>query len=151
MTTLEMEVAIMSMFNVRQNIIVPNVHWGAHVHECDLLVLSQNNYATEVEIKISIPDLLADKKKAHGHYSNRISRLFFAVPKCIEERALIEIPERAGLISVYDNKVTHLARNCKRNTKAEKWSDKERLKLAHLGAMRIITLKRNMIKILGGN
>ena len=61
-TTLEMETLLMNHFNYLQNIIVPNVSNGIFhkehgwLHECDLLVLSKANYATEIEIKISKAD-----------------------------------------------------------------------------------------------
>lgn len=53
MTTLEMEIALMEYFGVRQNLVVPNAWWGLQGlnHECDLVRLSKNGYATEIEIK----------------------------------------------------------------------------------------------------
>ena len=63
MKTIEVEVAIMQHFDVRRNVIVPNVSWGifrpgiGQLHEIDLLVLSGSNYATEVEIKVTKADL----------------------------------------------------------------------------------------------
>ncbi len=141
MNTLEIEIAMMRRLGVRQNLIVPNVSWGiANLHECDLLVLSKQNYATEIEIKISRADLLADSKKRHGHYHNHIARLFFAVPESLGNIALQSIPDRAGLY-VVKNKRVKLARQCRRNPQAVRWTDKERLKLAHLGTMRILGLK----------
>ena len=89
MTTLEIEIALMEHFNVRQNSIVPNISWGiANLHECDILVLSKSNYATEVEIKISKSGLLKDKEKKHGHNHNHIARLYFAVPKKLKRNSL---------------------------------------------------------------
>ena len=65
-TTLEVELSLMKHFNFRENVIVNGVHWGMVIngkplHECDLLILSKANYATEVEIKISKSDLLSLK------------------------------------------------------------------------------------------
>ena len=86
MKTIDVEIAIMQMYGVRKNIIVPNCSWGikregvGELHECDLLILSKDNYATEIEIKISKQDLLKDKDKPHAHDSDFIKRLFFAVP-----------------------------------------------------------------------
>lgn len=66
MKTIELEIAIMEYFGIRQNLIVPNVSWGMNgLHECDVLILSKAGYATEVEIKISKPDLLKDRDKKH--------------------------------------------------------------------------------------
>lgn len=53
MSEKEMQYAIANALGFRQNIIVPNVSWGAGLHECDLLVISKYNWATEIEIKIS--------------------------------------------------------------------------------------------------
>ncbi len=151
MNALEIEVAMMQELNIRQNIIVPNVSWGiAGLHECDLLVLSKHNYAAEVEIKCSKSDLVGDGKKRHGHYHNHIARFFFAVPECMEAVALETIPDRAGLYIVREGRGTlprvRLVKNCRRNTKAVQWTDKERSKLAHLGTMRILGLKKKLIQ-----
>jgi len=152
MTTLEMEICLMQFFNIRYNVIVPNISWGiANLHECDLLVLSKSNYATEVEIKISKSDLMKDKKKKHGHWHNHITRLYYAVPNKLVDTALTEIPSRAGLISckkapngsLYAKKV----KECKRNMKSHKWTDTEKAKLCHLGTMRILGLKKKISKL----
>ena len=75
MKTLEMEIALMRKFDVRRNIIVPNICWGMNLHECDLLSITKKGYATEIEIKVSKPDLRADRDKTHGHRSNKIEFL----------------------------------------------------------------------------
>ena len=77
-TTPEMECRLADYFGYRKNLIVPNVYWGLDMHECDLLVLSQAGYATEIEIKISIADLRADAKKVHGHRSG--GRIKYSIP-----------------------------------------------------------------------
>lgn len=60
----DIEIAIAKMFNYRMNVIVPNVSWGLGLRcECDLLIVSQRRYATEIEIKVSKSDIKADKKK----------------------------------------------------------------------------------------
>lgn len=148
MNTLEIEIIMMKFLTPRRNIVVPNVSWGvANLHECDILALSTNNYATEIEIKISKADLKADKKKFHNHRHNHIARFYFAVPSDLVEVALNEIPERAGLYSVEREKTPKLIKQCKRNQNCIKWTNKERLKLAHLGAMRIIGLKNKILKL----
>ena len=152
MNTLDIEIALIDHFGFLRNIIVPNVSWGMgrlngkDLHECDLLVLSKSNYATEIEIKISNPDLIADTKKKHRHYHNHIARFYFAVPKKLTETALEIIPERAGLYAVKKEGV-ELIKRCVRNKNSVQWSEAERLKLAHLGTMRILGLKRKIAKI----
>jgi len=143
-----------------------------NIHECDLLCLSKSGYATEVELKISRSDLLADKKKKHQHKSAKIKYLYFAVPYYLKETALECIPERAGLYvfgregmepSVrplyytcgnagrkYASAGVHLikkVRKAKINKAAEKWPDQARLHTAHLGAMRIGGLKKKIYKL----
>ena len=162
MKTIEIEVALMNHLNIRTNIIVPNVSWafnamheGKHgifsrsLHECDLLVLSKSNYATEIEIKISKNDLLKDKEKKHKHDHNLIKYLYFAVPKSLKELALEKIPKRSGLYVIYQNKKRIIIK-CERkaiiNKESIRWSDKQRYHLAHIGAMRIYNLKKKLIK-----
>jgi hypothetical protein len=148
MKTLDLEIAVMEFFGVRRNVVVPNVSWGiANLHECDVLVLSTSNYATEIEIKVSRADLLKDKKKEHGHYHNHIARFYYAVPEKLQDLALEVIPKRAGLLicTKYRNGLTiKKIKECKRNTRAHRWSDRERYKLAHLGTMRILGLKKKL-------
>ena len=153
MKTIDIEVAIMQYYGIRQNIIIPNISWGMffeknYLHECDLLILSKSNYATEVEIKISKADLLKDKEKKHGHFHSHIKYLWFAVPEKLKEIALKEIPERAGLFILHkweDNRITvHIVKKAKAQKNSIKWTDKQRLKLAELGCMRILGLKKKI-------
>jgi hypothetical protein len=130
-------------------------------HECDLLMLSKAGYATEVEIKVSKSDLIADKKKRHGHrdYKNRIKYLYFAIPEKLKDD-IDHIPERAGIIVVREG--TALRYNseagkriptdyvtCDIIRKPEtmstyKFTDSERYQLARLGALRIWGLKKKI-------
>lgn len=151
MKTIDLEVAMMSSLNMKQNIVVPNVSWGIWdagrpLHECDILVLTRNRYAMEIEIKISKADLLQDKNKLHGHNHNLIARFYFAVPEDLGDYALKNIPERSGLYVVYHQNDCKLVRKCQRNKYALQWTEKQQLKLAHLGCMRILTLKKKLIK-----
>ncbi len=149
-TTPEMEIAIANHFGFRKNLIVPNVKWGLRLngkpmHECDLLILTKNRYIWEVEIKVSKADLIADKKKAHGHISSNVKRLYFALPHYIEDY-IQHIPDRAGVILVNKPR-TRLSCEVVRPAKNEKGyqlSDKEVLKMAMLGAMRIWNLKQKL-------
>ena len=148
-TTLEMEIQLMKYLNVRQNIIVPNVFWGLGLnYECDLVRLSKNNYATEIEIKTSKQDLLRDKNKRWGHYSKLFKYLYFAVPGELEKIALQEIPERAGLFVFKENDYKHKkifeVKKPRLNKGCIQWDAKKRLKLAELGTMRILGLKEGI-------
>ena len=150
MKTIEMEILLASHFDFRQKLIVPNVSWGLWIdhkplHECDLLICTQNNYLWEVEIKISMSDLKADKKKSHGHYHKAIKRLYFAVPENFKNYEK-HIPNRAGIITVGEDGPCKIVRKAKENKKAMSISNKQKAHLAHLGAMRIWGLKRKVNK-----
>lgn len=138
----QIEIAVARYFNPRQNLIVPNVWWGlGFKHELDLVVLTKCGYAYEVEIKVSHADIKADLKKSHGHSSNRISRLYFAVP--VELSNDENIPASAGILSVELKNGTYVVRKVKeaKRKEARPFRDDERLKLAELGTMRIWSLK----------
>jgi len=153
MTAPEIELAVGEYFNVRTNVIVPNISWGMFIHECDLLVLTPAGYAYEVEIKTSKSDLIADKQKSHGHKSNLIKFLYFAIPSnllpCIEH-----IPERAGVIEVYENSrypgyiKCRIIRKPEVNKLAKKWNDKDKFNLARLGTMRMWPLKHSLLNLM---
>jgi len=153
-TTLEMEIAVAQYFNPRVNLTVPNVSWGLNLYEIDLLVLTKNNYAYEVELKISRADLKRDLQKRHGHRSydpdnprkdGKISRLYFAIPDYLQCSADL-IPGHAGIL-VVGNELSDTTVQCVRNPKINhsyQWSDAQRLALLRLGAMRIWTLKKQL-------
>lgn len=155
MNTLQMEVALMQHFGIRNNYIVPNVSWGIQrntewLHECDLLVLSQSRYATEVEIKVSMADLKKDQEKGHGHSSPFIKFLYFAVPLELYEKGVEEyVPERAGIIAVksmmFDDYIVKVMRKPKYNKYCWQWTEKELFQLLRLGTMRIYNLKYNLL------
>jgi hypothetical protein len=151
MNTLEMEIALSLHFNYRQNLIVPNVSWGMYLmgrplHECDLLICTGSGYLWEVEIKVSKSDLLADKKKKHGHFHPALKRLYFAIPEKLSPY-IGEIQDNAGVIVVSKRSriCCEVVRPAK-NKKGLALNMKQRLKLAELGAMRIWGVKQKLIK-----
>lgn len=160
--TLDMEVAVAGYFGVRQNLIVPNVSWGMFAYEVDLCILSPAGYATEVEIKVDRSDLIKDKEKRHGHRSEIIKYLYFAIPEHLK-KDIEHIPERAGVIIVkwnppwdnriYDGRLSEGWWSCKKIREAEinvkyKWTDQQRLDLLRLAAMRVWNLKTKLQKAL---
>ena len=149
-----MEVKLAKHFNYKQNLIVPNISWGLYLnhntlHECDLLVLTTSNYLWEIEIKISKSDLIADKKKWHGHHNPNIKRLYFAIPEYLKD-CIEHIPDRAGIIIVKNKYRCEQIRK-PRIDKGYQLTDKEKLKMAILGSMRIWALKKKIIKIKKAN
>ena len=157
----EIELAVATHFDPRQNLIVPNVADGMGIHECDVLILTQTGYATEVEIKISAGDLKADAKKAHAHDSDMIKTLYFAIPESLRDYAA-HIPARAGIIIVkrvknrywdFEKQATvedgqkdrcEIIRAPQVNRAAQKWDAADRLALMRLSTLRIWSLKRKI-------
>ncbi len=139
--TLDIELAVARHYNPRVNIIVPNISWGLGLHECDLLVVTKAGIAYEIEIKTSKSDVKADRRKRHKHQSWKIQKLYFALPHYLIEECEEYIPERAGIISVLENHCVIKIREAKKQNDY-KFSDKEKVSLVRLGAMRIWPLKR---------
>lgn len=147
-TTLDIELAVVARFGVRQNVIVPNISWGLGIHECDLLIVTNAGYAIEVEIKISKADLKKDALKGHGHVDKRIKALYFAIPENLISCTEL-IPDRAGIFIVRDYASNgpyfcECVRKPTINKTAHKLTPTEYFKVAHLGAMRIWGLKRTI-------
>lgn len=146
-TSLDIEIAVAEHFGWRQNVIVPNVHWGLGLHyEADLVVLRPSGWAIEVEIKISSADIRADLKKRRQHDSPLFRELYFAVPECLAEND--SIPEHAGILSIYEYKPGWLKvkkiRNPVVRKTAHKWKPETRQKLYELAAMRTWSLKQHL-------
>lgn len=154
-----MEIALMEECNIRQNLVIPNVSFGMVrylnddiknreydlLHECDILKVTPSGFATEYEIKVSKSDFKADMKKKHSHNSKFIKQLFYAVPYEMLDFAKENLPPDAGLVYV-ENKKVHYAVNAPIRKNCFRWTDKEMFKLAKLGAMRILGLKKKLIK-----
>jgi len=148
----EIEVLLARHLDSRINLIIPNISYGLGTHEIDLLVVTPAHYAYEIEIKTSISDLKADLKKPHGHRSNKIKLLYFAVPNEIKDKALELIPERAGLYVLEYNKernytFVHIIKAPIVNKLARKLTDKELIKIGSLACMRIWNLKEIIYKL----
>ena len=148
----DMEVILARRWNYRRNLIVPNVSWGLGFrYELDLLIVTPSKWATEIEIKVSLSDLKADKKTRHDHTSSKVKYLYFAVPVNLGDIALELIPERAGLVIVEPladrNPRSAIVRPAKINKQARKLTEKEVKKLLELAAMRIWSLKEHLYRL----
>jgi hypothetical protein len=125
--------------------IVPNVWWGMGLnHECDLFILTPGGYAYEVEIKTSRADLKADLKKRNGHKSTLLRKLYFAIPEKLKS-CIDLIPEHAGILVVSNGGFVEKIREAKNDVSAKPLDLNHRLKLAHLGTMRIWPLKKTIL------
>lgn len=151
-TAQQIEIAVAKHFDYRQNLIVPNVHWGLGLpYEADLVVLRPSGWAVEVEIKVTSSDIKADLKKRRQHDSNLFRELYFAVPECLIDNP--NIPEHGGILSVYwytdkwhkDGWLkVRKVRDATRRKTATKWKPETRQKLCELAAMRIWALKQHL-------
>lgn len=138
-----------------------------------MLVLSKSGYLTEIEIKRSWSDFLADFKKKHNHHNFPIIKYFYyCVPASIFEKVRDKLEEEfekrnekdgfdyTGIIT-YDEdlnlefhgrrfkafKTDILREAYPQMLGAKKLFLEQRLELARLGTMRIITLKENILKL----
>jgi hypothetical protein len=149
MNCLDIEIAIAVLFGYVQNTIVPNVSWGAGLHECDMLIIRKSGHAIEVEIKVSKSDLKKDLTKRHGHKSARVKELYYAVPKKLVDYAREILPADVGLIECYPSPQTGHAvawtvRPAKARRDARPFTPTEIGNVARLGTMRIWNLKRTV-------
>lgn len=85
---IQSRLAHIDQFNLRRNIVVPNVSWGLLEYEADFVSLSKSGYLTEVEIKRSWEDFRKDFQKKHMHDDPRISYFYYCVPKSIAYRVM---------------------------------------------------------------
>lgn len=142
------ETAVARLLNFRVYTIVPNVSFGLGLrHECDMLALDSKNRFTEIEIKVSLADLKKDFLKPHGHRSDIISRLVYAMPEDLCKKHSNLIPNSCGIIAVTAEEkhgskiyVAEWVRQCKHKVVKEP-TPKQILKFMNLGCMRIWSLK----------
>ena len=142
----EIQALLAEYWGIRNNIIVPNVSWGMLDYEADLLVMNKTGYVTEVEIKRSWSDFLADfKKDENAHKSEIIYQFWYCVPdeiykKCVEKLKEVypDSLDRPNVISYSDSGVLNFhgktASYCR--GKHRKLFLEEQLKLARLGTLR---------------
>lgn len=151
MTAKDIEVAVTGIFDIRKYLIVPNVSHGFNIHESDIIIVNNNNYITEVEIKISKSDFYRDFEKKHKHQDNRIRSFYYCMPEQIYNKVEADIPESSGIITCREIskgwiKATML-RKASLNRNARPITNNERYTLARLGAIRIWKLKREIISL----
>lgn len=134
--------AVVHLLNYRVYTVVPNV-FVSYNHEAYLIAIKDGKL-TEIEIKISISDLKADFKKPHRNIpSKTISRLIYAFPESMLEKALPHIPKACGIIIIKEYNGFAKAqwyRQARHNNFARPYP-KQIEYLMRLGCMRIWSLK----------
>jgi len=171
----EIEVALAEKreFHFVRNLVAFNVRGESRklpiYHECDMLVCSASGYLTEIEIKRSWADFLADFKKRHEHESpygslSGIKYFYYCLPSGCLEKAYDVLDEHGTVYSgiiTYDEDLTlemhgrrvkfvrdgqEQVNYCFYSRSAEPLFLEQRLELARLGCMRVVTYKRNTFK-----
>lgn len=141
-----MQYHIAKHFNPRLNLIVPNVSWGMNInYEIDLLIVSQSNYCTEVEIKVSASDIKKDLSKHQAHSASFVKLFYYAVPEKLKDDK--NLPEDCGLIIVNEKGRCEVVRAPRLNKKAGKISDIQCSKLQRLCCMRVWSLKEKVYRL----
>jgi len=142
----EIEFALAKYYNPRLCNIIPNVSWGAGIHECDLLVIKRSKWAIEIEIKISKSDMKADLKKEHQHKHELISKLYYAMPVDIYEQCKDIIPIYAGIYVIDNSLFVKCIREATINKDARKLTDKEITNILRLGNMRTWSMREKILQ-----
>lgn len=160
LTIEEIELALIKVreFNIRQNIVVPNVSWGFLNHEADLLIMSKSGYLTEIEIKRSLSDLKADFRKDHDHSDERIKYFYYCVPESLLQNAIDLCIEHKRIVSgiITYSEDAHIRFNAVpyyegrgsscRQLPCRKLFIEEQLQVSRLGCMRVWSLKGKVQK-----
>lgn len=168
-TLYEIEVALSKCdtFNYVRNIVAFNVNGMSSNlsiwHECDMLVLSKSGYLTEIEIKRSWSDFIADFKKDHSHEGRGIIKYFYyCIPECLLEKVYEKLEKLqisyTGLVTYnedlkialhgrrykgcYSNEISYAFTEIHPNRKLFL---EEQLQVARFGAMRAVKLKEKFI------
>jgi hypothetical protein len=158
MNTTEIELALYDHFRFLQNDVMTNIYLDYGRHECDLIVIrNQSLYALEVEIKMSISDLKAERKKQryqnHGvncyHHSSvgmsqRFKEKWFAMPEKMKQKGLALIPEYAGLLTINKDGAVKIARKAKKLNN-QPLTQGQRIDLLRLGVMKCYNLKQRIV------
>ena len=137
------------IFHWRKYVVVPNVSWGLLPHEADMIAMTDAGYLSEVEIKVSKADFLADREKyKHKLAESRgphelIKEFYYAMPTTVWEKCKPDdLPTGAGLIlcgqrNEWGNDIkARVAQKATPNLGARKMRDDERHQLMRLGYMR---------------
>lgn len=139
---------VTTLFHWRRHVCVPNVDFGFLPWEADLVVMRQSGYADEIEIKTTIGDLRADKRKGKHRWPRagnalRIRQMYYAAPQDVLAKMRIDdIAATAGVISIreIDGKLkAEITRPATALPGARKLTAQEQFRLARLGCIRFWT------------
>ncbi len=93
--------ALMRSFCWFQNTMI--TEWPIDGSQADLLVISKAGYATEIEIKVSMADWNADRKKPHWNSARpHVARFFYCIPHTLADKIPEWVPAHVGILVVYE-------------------------------------------------
>ena len=142
-------------FDYIRNLVVFNVKGQSEVlplhHECDMLVCSKAGYLTEVEIKRSWSDFIADFNKRHDHSSELIKYFYYAVPVALREKVneYLQGKRKCGIITYTEDGWIDEYRFCP-ILSYKKIFLEQKLEMARLGCLRVIGLKQKITELRNG-
>jgi len=147
-------------FNYIKNFVAFNVIGASENlrigHECDALVCTKAGYLTEIEIKRSYADFLADFEKEHDHSSELIKNFYYCVPIKIKDKVLEYLknkPEKedhrfdAGVLLYTEDGLLSTAKLPRPNWNSRKLFIEQKMELMRLEAMRTVKLKEKIINL----
>lgn len=140
MTTDMLELGVFKLFeNGNYQALIPRVQRKFKIHECDIIVVTNDDYLYEIELKVSVSDCKRDREKEHEHKDiyNRLKYQYFAVPLSILDECIDFIPERFGIIAIEDNTLEgKFIRKAEMNKKHRRISKGELINLLTTGCKR---------------
>ncbi len=133
------------MWNKRSDIMIPNLSWGLLPYEADFVVISKSGYLTEVEIKRSWSDFLADFKKKHKHDAEQVYYFYYCVPEKIIEQVVEYLRQKELPLAVLSYNNSGVVKfvgygHSSLNGKHRKLFIEEQLTIARLGQLRFWNL-----------
>lgn len=158
----EIELSVMRYFQAPLvNMAVCNISYGLLHHEVDVCILSKNNYLTEIEIKRSYSDFLADFKKHHHHDNDiRIKKFYYCVPESIIGKVMTVLKEKVEdktlkqlpAVLTYDEKGSLKVREESGNPilkfhTARPLTDSEVIQFYRLGTMRLYNMQETNLRL----
>lgn len=121
---------------------VPNVSWGLLPWEADILFCSKAGYLTEIEVKVSRSDWIADFTKRKWRWfaaeQQWIKQFYYAAPKELAERyaEIPGLPPWAGVIACDTEQGSKILREARIEKNARKLTEKEMFQLARLASLK---------------
>jgi hypothetical protein len=110
--TVEMELAVANfMYKKGAEAVISKTNFL--YYEADILSVTKSHYLTEVELKVSKSDFMADFKKSHKHDSKLTKYLYYSVPTDLVELAKEKLSEDVGILEVYRPPWNSKAVRCK--------------------------------------